>query len=147
MICALPFVIISARQKRSEKRFLKVLLDYAIQNQLSLSQHEIVGNQAIALSEAGNSILFLKRRNNNDQLQQIDLEQIDRCYVNKPSRGSIDGSYSLMERIELRFAFRDKNKQETVFELYNMEHDSMSMNGELLMAEKWNTIANARVKK
>jgi hypothetical protein len=123
-----------------------VLVNYAMQNRVPLTQHEILGKQAIALSDEGNSILFLKRRNNDDRIQQVDLTLVERCYIKQPQRGSVNGNYSSAERIELRFAFRDKNKQEAVFELYNMEHDSLSLNGELQMAEKWNAIANGRIK-
>jgi hypothetical protein len=147
IICTIPFVIINIRNKKAERKFLQILIDFASENSISISQYDVLGNQIIGLSEKTNSIFFLKRRNNKDQILQVDLAQIERCYVNKPTRSGVDGNYSVTDRTELRFAFRDKNKPETVFELYNLEYDSMSMSGELQLAEKWHSIANGRIKK
>lgn len=147
LVCVLPFVIMNIRNKKSEKKFLQVLLDHASKNGITISQHDILGNQAISLSERDDVVLYLKRRNNNDQILQVDLAQIDRCYINKPTRSSVDGNYSTTDRIELRFMSRDKGKPETVFELYNLEYDSLSMNGELQLADKWQAIINDGLKK
>lgn len=147
LVCVLPFVTMNIRHKKSEKQFLQVLLDYAAKNGITISQHDILGSQVIGLSERGDTILHLRRRNNKDQILQVDFAQIDRCYINRPTRSSVDGNYSATDRIELRFTSRDKSKPDTVFELYNLEHDSMSMNGELQLAEKWQTIVNGGLKK
>lgn len=147
LVCVLPFVIMNLKHKKFEKKFLHVLLDHASKSGITISRYDILSNQIIGISEAGDAVLHLRRRNDKDQILQVDLTQIDRCYVNKPTRSSVDGNYSATDRIELRFTSRDKSKPETVFELYNLEHDSMSMNGELQLSEKWQTIVNDGLKK
>jgi len=143
--CILPFIIINMRRKKSEQKFLQVLLSHASESNNTISQYDLSNQQAIGIADISNTLFFLKRRNNHDVIKQIELAQIERCYINKTSRSSIDGNYSATERLELRFTRADKNSSEEVFELYNLEHDSLSMAGQLELAEKWHSIVSSRL--
>jgi hypothetical protein len=142
LICVLPFVIINRRNKKAEKRLLQILLDHASGSNHKISQNDISGNQVIGLSESTDTLFFLKKRGGEDRILQVDLAQIERCYVNKPTRKSADGS-QFTERIELRFAFCDRNKPGVVFEFYNVEADGFILSDELLVAEKWMSTVNS----
>lgn len=144
-VCILPFVIINIKRRKSEQQFLQVLLNHASQSNNTISQYDLSNQQVIGLADITNTLFFLKRRNNQDVIKQVQLAQVERCYINKKSRSSIDGNYSATERLELRFARADKNSPEEVFELYNLEHDSLSMTGQLELAEKWHSIVSSRL--
>lgn len=143
--CAIPFVLIKRKNKIARNKFLSILLDHASSGHNPISQYELLNHQAIGISETSNFLYFLKRQNNKDTIQHVDLAKVERCYVNKMSRNSIDGNYSALEKIELRFATSEKASPEVVFELYNLENDSLSMNGELQFAEKWHSIIDSRL--
>ena len=49
------------------------------------------------------------------------------------------------EKVELRFTSKNRTNPEVVFELYNLEQDSLSMSGELQFAEKWQSIIGKKL--
>jgi hypothetical protein len=143
--CVLPFVIIKRRDKRAEKKIRQILLDHASNSNHSISQHELLNQKVIGIADATNRCFFLKRFSTKDVIHEVDLNTVERCYINKTTRNSIDGNYSATERIELRFASQSKTNPEVVFELYNLEQDSLSMSGELQLAEKWKSIIDKKL--
>lgn len=146
LACVIPLVIIHRRNKAAEKRLLQKLLDHASGSNHQISQYEVSGNQVIGLSASTDTLFFLKRRGGEDQIRQVDLTEVERCYVNKPTRRSADGS-EFTERIELRFASSDKSKRGYVFELYDVEADGFVLGEELLFAEKWAVVINGSLGK
>lgn len=143
--CVLLVVVLRLRSKAAQKKFVQVLFDHASASNSEISEYDITSKLAIGISNATNSIFFLKRRNEQDVIAQVDLDRTERCYVNQATRTSKDRNYFSTERVELRFTPSEKNAPETVFELYNLDHDSMSMNGELQLAEKWRSIVNGKL--
>jgi hypothetical protein len=143
--CVLPFIILKRRARNAEKKIRQILLDHASNGNHSISQHELLSQQVIGIADATNRVFFLKRFGNKDVILEADLNAVERCYVNKTTRNSIDGNYSAVERIELRFSSQNRTNPEVVFELYNLERDSMSMNGELQFAEKWQSIIDKKL--
>jgi hypothetical protein len=144
-VCVLPFIIMKRRGKKAEKKFLQVLFDRAMSNNSEISQYDLTTRLIIGIADASNFIFFVKRHRDKDLITQVDLNRIESCYLNKTTRNSIDGNYSLTDKIELRLAFSDKNSQEAVLEFYNLESDSLSMNGELQLAEKWYSVISGKL--
>ena len=99
----------------------------------------------IGIADATNRIFFLKHSGNKDVIQEVDLNTVERCYVNKTERNSIDGNYSATEKVELRFTSQNRTHPDIVFELYNLDQDSLSMSGELQLAEKWQSIIDKKL--
>lgn len=143
--CAIPFVIIKRRSRKAEKEFLQILFNHASTGSNEISQYEFTSRLAIGLAEATDFVFFLKKTGGKEVITQVDLKRIETCYINKTMRNSIDGNYSSTDKIELRFAASDKITPEAVFEFYNIEHDSLSMNEELKLAEKWRSIVSNRL--
>ena len=143
--CVLPFVIIKRRDKNAEKKFRQILHDHASNSNHAITQHEQLNLKIIGIADATNRMFFLKRYNNKDVIHEVDLNTVERCYINKTTRNSIDGNYSATERVELRFTSQNRNNPEVVFELYNLEQDSLSMSGELQLAEKWKSIIDKKL--
>lgn len=145
LACVLLVIFLRHRNKAAEKKFAQILFDHASSSNSEISEYDITRKLAIGISNATNSIFFLKRRNDQNTITQVDLDSTERCYINQTTRTAKDRSYFSTERVELRFTPSEKNVPETVFELYNIDHDSMSMNGELQLAEKWRSIINSKL--
>lgn len=148
-ICIVPMVwimIINKRTKKSEAAFHQHLVDYASQYTSALSLHDtIYNNLTIGLSETNHHIFFLKRKKDENHLMHVNLNEIDRCQVDKTTRSSIDGNYSSTDKVALVFIPRDKSKMPVTFEFYNLEYDSLTMNGEMQLASKWHTLVSNRL--
>ena len=145
IVCVLPFVIIKRRDKRAEKKIRQILLDHASNSNHSISQHELLNQKVIGIADATNRVFFLKHFSNKDVIHEVDLTKVERCYINQSTRNSIDGNYSSTEKVELRFTSKNRTNPEVVFELYNLEQDSLSMSGELQFAEKWQSIIGKKL--
>jgi len=143
--CVLPFVIIKRRDKRAENKIRQILLDHASNSNHSISQHELLNQKIIGIADATNRVFFLKHFSNKDIIHEVDLTTVERCYIHKTTRNSIDGNYSATERVELRFTPQNRTNPEVVFEVYSLEHDSLSMSGELQLAEKWKSIIDKKL--
>ncbi|MFZ5973713.1 MAG: hypothetical protein ACOYXA_19200 [Bacteroidota bacterium] len=62
-------------------------------------------------------------------------------------RRSVDGTSSTIDRIELNFVSKNKDGQTKRFVLYDLESDSLSLQGELQLAEQWHVILSEKLKR
>lgn len=74
----------------------------------------------------------------------ITLSEVQKCRVinSESTVNHTGGTHKVIEKLELTFTYRDKGKPEAVLEFYNTDSDSLTLTGELQLAEKWNKIAN-----
>ncbi len=135
LACVFPLVIIKRNNKRAEKRYRQSLDQIAEKHNGKIADYDVLKNLVIGFSEVTNTVFFLKKLNELDMSAHANVSEVIRCDLNKVSRDSVNGNYSSIEKVELHFSY--KNKPDTVFEFYNLEHDSMSLTGELQLAQKW----------
>lgn len=143
VICALPFGLMAWRRKRNDSRLLQSIQQHPLVNN-TISDFDIHRNFFIGFSEEMNSIMFKPTKGGSD-LQLIHLDTIEFCKSNRLNRSSVDGKFSTMGKIELRFQVRQPGKAEAVFELYNLDQGSLSVTDELMIAEKWSALINAKL--
>lgn len=136
-----PIVYVQSAQKKKRKAFLKSFLSLAEQQQLNITQHE-VWNQyyAIGLDASTNKLLYLKKRNGEEQKVLIDLAEVEECSVVNSKRTMQDNI--IIDRLALAFRFRNPKRAAQTIEFYDKEV-SMALNEELRLSEKWKNIINA----
>ena len=54
-------------------------------------------------------------------------------------------SDTVVEKLGIGFLYHDKNKNEVVLEFYNADYDSLTLTGELQLAEKWCNLFNEKI--
>ncbi|MGE0587911.1 MAG: hypothetical protein AB7O48_05015 [Cyclobacteriaceae bacterium] len=143
IICALPLGLIAWRRRRNDDLLFQSIQQHPLVSG-TISEFDIHRNFFIGFSEEMNSILFKSQKDGSD-LQVIDLDTVGSCKTNRFSRSSVDGKFSTMGKIELRFQLRQPGKAEAVFELYNVDRDSLSVTEELVIAERWSALVNAKL--
>jgi hypothetical protein len=139
-----PFILMKRNNMKATAALLKQVSDYASQINAELTEYQVLNGQVIALSAASKSIIFFKQCKGKAIASHVYLHEVERCYVDRPSRSSVDGRFSSIAKIALRFVFADR-RPEVAFELYDIEVDGLSIDGELQMAEKWREIVNAQL--
>ncbi len=145
IICALPLGLIAWRRRRGDNQVLQSIQHHPLVNG-TISEFDIHQNFFIGYSDEMNAILFKSNRNGAD-LQLIHLDTIESCKSSRFNRSSVDGKSSTMGKIELRFQLKEPVKTEAVFELYNLEQDSLIISDELMIAEKWCAIISDKLSK
>lgn len=138
-----PIVYIQSAQKKKRKAFLKNFLILAEQQQLSITQHELWNQYyALGLDANSNKLLYLKKRNDEEQKVLIDLAEVENCSVLNTKRTI--GDNIIIDRLALVFRFRNPKRSPQTIEFYDREV-SLSLNEELKLSEKWKDLINARL--
>lgn len=147
LMCILPIVYLTRKRKKRENLFLQSLFSSAEKSNCKISQHDIWSNSAIGIDKEFPKLFFIRKTANNEISKEINLSEIQKCRVITTSRSVITkgGNQSVIDKLELAFANREKNMPEIMLEFYSTDHDSFSLSGELQLTEKWSEIANATI--
>jgi hypothetical protein len=143
LLVAIPIVIYNRNKKLKERKFLNALFQYAGK---TLSEYQIWNQIIIAIDRSEGKMFFFRRSGTVDITKEVDLSGVSKCHVINSGNNinSGKGSYVVTNRIDL--GFRGNNNQpDTVFEIYNSNLDSPTLQGELQLAEKWAITANSYI--
>lgn len=147
-IFMLPFIFMLQGRKKKKKQLLQSILNVANNHQCKISQHELCEEFAIGLDETTNQLFFLKKTEDQEIAQFVNLSEIKSCKVIKTERSvkSKDENYKSINNLDLQFSFLDQKNPDVLFAFYNAE-ENMELNGEIQTIEKWANIVNDRLKK
>ena len=141
LICVLPFILMSRKNRKRKQQFLDALSDLARKSNSKMSRHDSWNTAAIGVDEENGMIFFSRKTNGINSLQQVSLADVQDCRL--LNTGSDDGeNYKVIDKLELAFNHHDRNKGETVFEFYAADAATSNLSGELELANNWLKIAN-----
>ena len=143
-IFVLPTVWIYISSLKKEKQLRNKLFNLAATSSCAISEFDFWKNSAIGLDKNRHRIFYIRDLKSEEFKKEVDLSEIQKCRVINASRSmhSKNGNYTAVDRIELIFTYRDKNKPEVGLEFYNTTHDSLSLAGEVQLVEKWSEIVD-----
>lgn len=154
LFCIILFVIITRSKRKKEKQFFQPLNRLAEMDNCKISQYDIWNTSIIGIDNLSNHVFFIKNIFNNETSLSIKLSEILKCRlhevgqtVNIASRtvGIKGNVVKVIDKIELVFINRDKNKPDLVAEFYNKETGNPDLSGEFQMAEKWCKHVNDKI--
>lgn len=139
LFCVIIFMVMISNNRKKEKRLLQSLEKLAKENNCKIVQFDIWNHSVIGIDDA-TSVLFAIRNAKEESItSRVDLSEIRSCRIDKTCRESVDNE---IEKLQLVFTNKNKNRPDTLLHFYNREYDTGSLSGELQLIEKWNTIAN-----
>ncbi|MCK9612897.1 MAG: hypothetical protein PHR81_12750 [Bacteroidales bacterium] len=130
-------------KKKKIKKKLRVLQDYASQNNCNITQHEFCGDLLIGTDESSDFVFFLRFDDDKISQQHINLEEIADCRVLNTSRSV--NSAVVIDKLELCFIAKEKTRPQIVWEFYNSDNNP-ALIGELQYIEKWAEIIKRKIK-
>lgn len=147
LICLILIVIAVRNGRKNEKQFLQAFYRLVETHLCKISQYDRWGNTAIGIDENTGKVFFIRKLGGKEIIQYVNLEEILKCRVISTTRNvsSKEGKITVIDKLELAFTYRDKNSPEIYLEFYNADYESLTLRGELQMAEKWCEIANGRI--
>jgi len=145
VLCAIPILIINSKKKKSEKLFLQALFNLAANSNCNISEHECWHNAEIGIDREASKLFFIRKTGTDEVASEINLSEMQKCRFVNTNRSVVNGggNQTVIERLELVFTSQDKNKANTILDLYNSHYDSLTLRGEIQLAEKWEEIANS----
>lgn len=147
-IVTVPFILTGYSKKRKKKNLFCRLTEMAENEDCIISYHEFCGDFVIGLDEVAGRLFFFKKSENHKIVQSVNLREFKSCRLVNSNRtvGDKKTNYSVIDKLELCFYPNDKSKPDILVELYNDEYDSLTLSGELQLAEKWEKLLNERMK-
>jgi hypothetical protein len=144
LICLIPVLITNRNNKKKKSQFLQLLFKLAERNNCKISNFEQWNNSIIGIGEDSNSVFVISKIDEVETSLQINLADIQKCRVMESSRtvGEKGATMKVVDKIELAFINRDKNKSDTLVPFYNADYDRLTLSGEIQLAEKWCKITN-----
>ncbi|WP_339709437.1 hypothetical protein [uncultured Kriegella sp.] len=146
-VCVVPFVLITQGRKKREKKMLQSLITLADQHDCKISEHEYCSDFVIGIDKTKQYLFFFKKTKTEETLQYVNLNGIERCKVNNIGHvvRSKDGNHREIDRLELSFTPKAKDRQEIEFQFYNVDVN-MQLSGELQAVQKWSKIVELHLK-
>lgn len=144
LFCIIIFVILSRSNSKKEKELLKTLESLTGQSNCTISRYDIWNHSVIGIDDSAKIIFVIRNTNNHSNSFQLNLSEMKKCSViNTGKTGSDEGgNYKVLEKLELAFTCRDKNRPEILIEFYDRNDSTSSLSDELLLVKKWCKIAN-----
>jgi hypothetical protein len=141
-LIAFRLIIYSIVKKKSKKtKFLfKKLQAFGTSKDLNFSEYETWGKKAIGIDKKSQCVLFLNETEQGDVLEQIDLQKVRVCEVNKVS--TTFENYTGINNIDLRIIFKESKTSHLLLTFYTVK-DQLQLCDELQLAEKWAKIINS----
>lgn len=144
LVFVLPIMLIAKSSKSGDNQSLKVLNDLAAVNNCKISQFETSKHKIIGMDEDNLKVFFIRKNPDGIKEKVINLAEIKKCQVissNKMIKHK-EGSYKVIDRVELAFTYNDINRKNSILDCYNANYDNFIINGEFQLAEKWEKIIN-----
>lgn len=148
LLCIIPFVVMSQNSKRKKQQKLQDLFDFAAKNEGNITQHDLWHKSSIGLDETNNTIFFIRTLQDKAITQVVKLEDMQKCQLINTGRTLNDqdnGQVKVIDKLELAFTPRDKQQAAIVLEFFKVDSDSLTLTGELQLAEKWTNLANVHI--
>ena len=147
-IVTVPFILTGYSRKRKKKNLFLRLSEMAEAADCAISQHEFCSNFVIGLDRMANHLFFYKKAEDREIAESVNLREFKMCRLLNSNRtiGEKKSSYSVIDKLELCLYPTDKNKPDVLVEIYNDEYDSLTLLGELQLAEKWEKLLNGQLK-
>lgn len=145
-ICVVPIIRMNRNRGKRERKSIQSLIDIANKENCKISKHEICCDLVIGMDETKNVVFFYKNVDGNELKQVINLSEIKSCKVINTGRAfkNKNENNKVVDRLELSFIPKAKNKSENRVEFYNAE-ESGQLNGEIQSIEKWSKLIAERL--
>lgn len=146
-VCLVPIFLTKGNKKKRENAILQILNTIASKHNGKVGQFEISGDIAIGIDEANHFVYFYKKTKDKLEELYVDLSKVKSCKTNNISKVIKESEYNqkIIEKLELKFIPFSPNENEVKFDFYDAE-ESMQLNGELQVIQKWTDLLNVHIK-
>jgi hypothetical protein len=155
-VVLIPFLIMRNGIKKHDKSFLAELNAFAKEYDSVITKYDFLKDIAIGADQEKGLIFFIHHGDVLEMKKMVDLKEFKNVHLIKSMRTVTLQNHenSYVEKVGLSFHSPIKTVN---FELFNTESGSLTLSGELQLAEKWEQIlklsigeysdANSRTKK
>lgn len=142
----IPFLSMRIAIKKHEKEVLKELSELAETQQTKIAQFEVLKDIAIGMDESKSKLFFIHKNEHLANKEIIDLMIYDVYQIEKDVHVlRNDGEErTIIDKVSLLFKSTKTKIGSIKLDLFDADYDSLTLAGELQLAEKWKLILNNR---
>lgn len=142
-----PFLFLRRAIRKRDKQMRGKLTAMAAQKGGEISQFDLLKDIGVGLDDKQFMLFFIHDNEHFSNAQEIDLKTVRQCTVEKMTRDTVNNGIhqSTIEKVSLVFLLKSKEKGAIVLELFNTDYDSLTLAGELQLAQKWERIVNQKL--
>lgn len=142
-LITLPILYFQRDQKKKGAAFLQLFKLRAQHQQVQAEHCDVWSNYcAIGLDTQRKKLFYLRKNGEQEQQLVINLADVENCTLNNLKR--MHNGDQIIYHLELCFALRAPKGSIIIIEFYSKD-ESITLNGELQLIEKWKTIINANL--
>jgi hypothetical protein len=147
-ICALPFIITGRQRRKKENILFESLMAFTEKHKSKITRYDIENDFIIGVDDVSQKVFFIKKTKNKDYFEHLELSKISSCKVINTGKTvkSTEGSYRIIEKLELCFYDSVTQQPVVVFEFYSSDYDNLTLSRELILVEKWEKLLNKNIK-
>lgn len=143
----LPFIYLSRVQSNKKKQILNLIKSKAAEQGLSLDQVDYWNQQyAIGLDQNKNALIYLKKSDDSWKENIVNLSDYQKCNIqdgHKKNHGSLNNANGVAN-LQLVLSSAKPEIQEKRFEFFDRS-ESLNLNGEWQLIDKWKTIVSEKL--
>ncbi|MFZ1807832.1 MAG: hypothetical protein WAU36_11440 [Cyclobacteriaceae bacterium] len=142
--CALPIVISKRNRSQRFKYFFDKLKDFATRHSAQIDEHDVWNATAIGLDKIKLKLFYVQTNGESQIDREVDIKKVLQCRVEKKSRtiSNNGNNNKIIERLDLYFVFTDKNSPDLLLPFYDNKRDSLSVDREFELVNKWCALVN-----
>lgn len=136
VVILIPFIIMRGGIKKRAKLFLAELKAFASEHNADITDYDLSKDIAIGRDEAKGLVFFIHHGDELKSAKKIDLNETKNVQLTKGIRRVVTehSESTIIEKVGLAFV---TNATTVNFEFFNTDSGSLTMSGELQLAEKW----------
>ena len=138
-------ILVRTGKRKKENRYLSALQSFAREHNSTVSVYDHWDKTTIGMDQLAPCKLFFIRTVPGKEIRQVvELSEVMGCRLSKTARmmKNKKETVNVIDRIELRFTFIQSQMPELALEFYNNDYDSLTLSGELQLAQKWLEMIN-----
>ena len=138
-IMALIIIFYRLKETKTKKEVKEDLNNLAKDHGCIITDYDYWNHAKLGFDNMAGMLFFIRTIQEQTHSSVIKLSEISKCEMMRSVRSLSSGKNSpdVIDKIGLTFIANDKKKNDVTLEFYNTQYDSLSLNGELQLAEKW----------
>lgn len=143
-ISVLPFILLTLKRKKIEKKYKNKMHDWVQKEGCVVTQEELDDTNYIALDEKNEKLFFMSFQDAEPTEISVDLEQVKTCSILKEKKQGVlsEGDLYDIDKLILHFSFHSSTLPDIRLVLFNSSKKAQIVT-ELLFAREWTTKINA----
>jgi hypothetical protein len=142
-LAIIPFLIVNFNAKKEEKKRISKFREFVRDNNGNIAILDSWNNRVLGLDRYSDCLFFYFEKNEVFKKEIIDLSKIKSCFLDQSYRKNSESQ--VISSLCLSF---NSHSNQTIpsLQFYSEEIDTIGLNGELQIANKWLSIINNDLK-